>query len=1057
MEISENLINIAKSYFDQRFVQTALRLVSTKRVTTSFVKGDMDSYLICSGIVRDGNTHECKFTYKAKEKDSEAGPLKTTCNCSAHKEFGRCSHTATLFLYYLIGNQKHSTNDNNLFPTSNYAFSNDHAVYVEEFGTILAGPGSLEGANSGNTYSTLSYLLTNRKVIHFPSPVPFRGKLSLNIITSLEGEDGEINYLKVPMIRFSYIGEDGKEVREVSLFENLYIFNWSDGTAYNIPRELKDIIQKLRFSKRFHSPDELVNFCTQEKLEETLILRIDGVLLSEVPIAQVNSRLSVKPSEKKGFLTITLNFHDANEVVRKPPKVLKELTFTNGFFGSFRRKKDAYDFMKDLSIDLMEETEISKRHLHQITNKERLGLFFEDVFSKNDQKLYDERRKQIHIIDYQFIKSFICRFVESFSETSFRFSEYYDDRQELEYVIPTNTFLNGISGFYQTLNHLGLSLYYDKIEVRKWNSRIRFERKTGTTKWFDLDLKISKEDLEVITSADLEQGTVLTKNGLILLSQEQKDLIRFMKKYTKFEGKEENQDEAPEEEKEEFKRFSLPFQRARIFELFELKKLGIEGALTEEEEELCHKLASLEKMPEFPLPDKLKDVLRPYQQTGYQWLNFLYEYRLGACLADDMGLGKTLQAIAFIEKNYDQFEKVLIVCPVSILLNWEKEFQKFSNVDISIYHGGARKIDPEKKVILTSYGVMKKEHDTTFKDYHFDVLILDEVQHLKNIRSLGAYAARSINADFRICLTGTPVENDLSEFYNILDLCVPGVWGNLEFVRTVSNKKSRLLARKTARPFILRRTKSQVLTELPPKSENNVFLSFNNDEQKNYQDLLKGIKSKIILSPSNKKYGEILKGILELRKNCLWQKSQAIHQVTRQPIQSTKIDFLIENLNQIKEEGHKAIVFSQFTTYLDHIQRSLHELHYKIARIDGSQSIKKRQEQVDYFQDGEAEVFLISLKAGGVGLNLTAASYVFLMDPWWNPAVESQAIDRAHRIGQKNTLTVYRPIIQGSVEEKVLELQRIKRELFLDLLPDTEDQSYFTGKLTMKDFEQLLE
>jgi SNF2 family DNA or RNA helicase len=447
--------------------------------------------------------------------------------------------------------------------------------------------------------------------------------------------------------------------------------------------------------------------------------------------------------------------------------------------------------------------------------------------------------------------------------------------------------------------------------------------------------------------------------------------------------------------------------------------------------------------------------MRSYQKSGYHWLNFLYENKLGACLADDMGLGKTLQAIAFIASKYNEMERVLIVCPVSILINWEKEFEKFSDIKPHIYHGGERHLPDDAKIILTSYGVMKREAEEIFGDKHFDCLILDEVQHLKNIRSLGAYAARKLNADFRICLTGTPVENDLAEFYNILDLSIPGIWGDLQFVRTSSNTKSRLLARKTASPFILRRTKSQVLTDLPPKIENNVLLELKENEWDTYKNTLESIKNKIRSAPSKKKYGEILKGLLNLRQSCLWQVPTPGQTARLDNISSTKIEFLIETLEQILEEGHQAIIFSQFTTYLDIIQQFLREKHWKLSRIDGSQSIKKRQQQVEQFQEGKTPVFLISLKAGGVGLNLTAASYVFIMDPWWNPAVEAQAIDRAHRIGQENKLTVYRPIIKGSVEEKVLELQEMKKQLFKDLLPD-DDDNLFTGKLSMRDFEHLL-
>ena len=649
--------------------------------------------------------------------------------------------------------------------------------------------------------------------------------------------------------------------------------------------------------------------------------------------------------------------------------------------------------------------------------------------------------------------------VENFGDMIFRYSEYNPETRTLMLQISSSNLFNGLSRFHQDVHPFGVQVFYDRNEISRWSSRIRFERRSSSTKWFDLELNVSDMDLDIIKKADLDQGLALTKNGLVLIDREQKELLKFMKKYTKYEAKEkvdENGNPIEEEETpEDQNKFILPFNRASIFELFELKKLGIDGALTPEEEALCEKLANLEEVPKYPIPERLEGVMRSYQKTGYHWLRFLYENKLGACLADDMGLGKTLQAIAFISSQYEQMERVLIVCPVSILLNWEKEFEKFSDIKPHIYHGGERNLPDDAKVILTSYGVMKREAEEIFGDKHFDCLILDEVQHLKNIRSLGAYAARKLNADFRICLTGTPVENDLAEFYNILDLSIPGIWGDLQFVRTSSTTKSRLLARKTASPFILRRTKAQVLTDLPPKIENNVLLELNEDEWKTYKNNLESIKNKIRSAPSKKKYGEILKGLLTLRQSCLWQVDKPGQTARIDNISSTKIEFLVETLEQILEEGHQAIIFSQFTTYLDIIQQFLREKHWKLSRIDGSQSIKKRQQQVEQFQEGKTPVFLISLKAGGVGLNLTAASYVFIMDPWWNPAVEAQAIDRAHRIGQENKLTVYRPIIKGSVEEKVLELQEMKKQLFYDLLPD-DDDNLFTGKLSMRDFEHLL-
>ncbi|MBP5296605.1 MAG: DEAD/DEAH box helicase, partial [Bacteriovoracaceae bacterium] len=440
----------------------------------------------------------------------------------------------------------------------------------------------------------------------------------------------------------------------------------------------------------------------------------------------------------------------------------------------------------------------------------------------------------------------------------------------------------------------------------------------------------------------------------------------------------------------------------------------------------------------------LAQLLRPYQQIGHHWLCFLYEHRLGACLADDMGLGKTVQAISFLQYVYPKVKRILIVCPLTLLLNWSKEFKKFSSLTPYIYHGGERSLPPEEKIILTSYGVIKKDAAVALKDELFDILIMDEVQHLKNLHTLGAKAARMLQANFRICLTGTPVENNLAEFFNILDLSLPGLWGDLKLMQQTVQQDLRFAARQTASPFILRRTKAQVLQELPPKQENIVYLEFSPSERLHYQRQLQRIRNQLAIAKGKMKYSTILQGLLKLRQCCLWQKGTSIL--------SRKIDFLLETITSILGSGHQAIIFSQFTTYLDIIQNAFKAHNYNFSRIDGTQSIKKRQQQVDLFQEGKNPLFLISLKAGGVGLNLTAASYVFIMDPWWNPAVENQAIDRAHRIGQKNTLTVYRPVIKDTVEEKILDLQNLKRQLFQDLFPD-QDEQYFMGRLTMKDFE----
>jgi len=713
-----------------------------------------------------------------------------------------------------------------------------------------------------------------------------------------------------------------------------------------------------------------------------------------------------------------------------------------GHLNSFRTKTDAYQLVKVLIESFKDNSNEYKKFLYSSSRKDFYNLWISYLLENDELPFVDTSHKALYTLRTDLFKTIFTGFFECFGENAVRYSFYNEVEKKLVFELPKTQLLTGISSFYHRLSPFKIPIFYNNAQIKTWTSNIKFERDQSKLDWFEMNLVVNQEDWNLIQKADVNDNVLLTDTGLILLDKKERDILKFIKKYTHFEKIDENT-----LQEDQLKKFALTLKRARIFELFELRKMGIDGALTKEEIELCTKLENLEDMPHHDLPEEFQGVARHYQETGFQWLNFLYENKFGACLADDMGLGKTLQTIMFLKGIIHRSGSILIVCPVSILMNWQNEINKFSDMEVGVYYGDTRELDISKKIILTSYGVMKKEAQSVFAPMIFDVVIFDEVQHLKNIRSQGANAARAINANFRICLTGTPVENDLSEFYNIMDLALPGIWGEINFVKTTSTQKSRLLARKTARPFILRRTKAQVLTELPPKTENQVFLDFSEKEKEQYLLTLGNINKKMDQVQEGRKYGEILKSLLQLRQLCLWQKHGHFH--------STKIEFLLDTLEQIIEEGHKAIIFSQFTTYLDIIQDKFKERSWKYCRIDGSQSFKRRAEEVVEFQEGSTQLFLISLKAGGVGLNLTAASYIFLMDPWWNPAVENQAIDRAHRIGQENKLTVYRPIIKGSVEEKVMILQQTKRELFSDLMADN-DIDFYNGKLTMQDFKGLL-
>lgn len=1029
---SSSIHDLLDRYYQPATVFQGRKMVEQGRVSLSFMKGSFETYLIISGIISENNTsYESKISFKRIEGVDK---LTTQCTC-IHPQ--PCHHTGSLLIKFEDLQDKQGVVAGQ--PVSLSLLSQE-GVHVERYGTLLKAAPAIPGAKMNSTFSSLQYTLTNRKVVNFPAPSKWRGKLIVNLIKASEFEEyKDVLYVDEKYTyQFSWQDED-QITKEVSIFDVLYLYNWKTGDAFDQPNDLRELVSKLKLIDQIGDIQDFIRIFLPFKKSGWGDLLIEGEAWDNFPIEDMEYRFSINPSTRKSFLNLELELFTQDQKLVPMPSPFLLFVSEQGWAGSFRTKNDAILFFKTLIEDFERETFFHKKYLHSASKKALMNEWITLIIRDEELPFFDPTFRKIFMLSPKVFRKVFLAYLDSFGEIGFKTSFYYKDERKVVFQIPKNNLLEGVANFYQQLSPLKIPIFYDQQQIRTWKSSIRFERNKEKLDWFQLDLVVSDEDLDVIKNAEITDNFLLSNKGLVLLSDEQKDLLRFMKRYTKFEGEKKEQTKG-------LSRFGLFLQRSRIFELFELKRLGIEGALTEDEEKFCEKIMTMQDMPQYEVHERYKDIARPYQIGGYNWLRFLYEHKFGACLADDMGLGKTLQTIMLLQTLKDKVKKVMIICPVSILYNWKNELEKFSDLTYSIYYGDEREFKTDAQVILTSYGLMKKESFSTLGEEEFDILIFDEVQHLKNVRSLGANAARQLKAKFRICLTGTPVENDLSEFYNIMDLCVPGVWGDLGVIKSTSKNKNRLLARRTVKPFILRRTKDQVLKELPEKIENHVFLDFTPEERETYQQKLNAVRSNM-LAPGAKRYGEVLKSLLEMRQLCLWQKQPQL--------QSTKIDFLMENLEQLVTEGHKTLVFSQFTTYLDMIENKIKVAGWKMARIDGSQTIKKRGEMVELFQNGDAQIFLISLKAGGFGLNLTAASYIFLMDPWWNPAVERQAIDRAHRIGQENKLTVYRPIIKESVEEKVLILQQSKRELFRDLMAEDDDE-YFSGKLNMDDFQHLL-
>ena len=455
------------------------------------------------------------------------------------------------------------------------------------------------------------------------------------------------------------------------------------------------------------------------------------------------------------------------------------------------------------------------------------------------------------------------------------------------------------------------------------------------------------------------------------------------------------------------------------------------------------------------MPSTLQAELRDYQIEGFEWLARLAHWGVGACLADDMGLGKTLQSLALILSRAPN-GATMIVAPTSVCMNWIGEVAKFApTLNVIVFGAGDRQkvldnLQPFD-IVICSYGLLQQEEVAEMlAKVEWQTVVLDEAQAIKNTATKRSQAAMNLQSGFKLITTGTPIENHLGELWNLFRFINPGLLGSLDSfninyanpIERSQDKEARNQLKKLIQPFILRRTKNQVLQELPSRTEVTLQVELTREELAFYEALRREAIAKLTNTEANagQKHLQVLAAIMKLRRACCNTK------LVRPdiPLPSSKLQLFGEVVNELLDNKHKALVFSQFVDHLHIIRDYLDSQKIKYQYLDGSTPAKERKKRVEAFQAGEGDVFLISLKAGGTGLNLTAADYVIHMDPWWNPAVEDQASDRAHRIGQKRPVTIYRLVAKGTIEEKIVDLHNHKRDLADSLLEGTD----MSGKVT---------
>ncbi len=617
--------------------------------------------------------------------------------------------------------------------------------------------------------------------------------------------------------------------------------------------------------------------------------------------------------------------------------------------------------------------------------------------------------------------------------------------------------LKGLPELYVKLKEKDIGLIFEDQPVKTTRWEFDLDASRASIDWFEIRPEIRCNGAmvdETLWEKAISRKGIIEQNGMIqILDQESLKTLSAIYGVTKA-GR-------------GMRNGIVQVPRLQILDWILLRKSGIRIKLPPEDERIIERLVRFKKIEERPVPRALRACLRGYQREGFDWLSFLYENRFGACLADDMGLGKTVQAITLLawikgkSKEKGDLARAchLIVVPPSLLFNWEREIEKFyPDLKIYLYQGKERTTSFEGyDLVLTTYGLVSRDIDK-LKEIPFNVIVFDEAQAVKNIHADRTDAVRQLKASFKLALTGTPVENHIGEYYSIMDLVLPGLLGEYDqFRRQVKKDNASYLdtvIRRT-RPFVLRRTKEEILKELPPKVETDFYLDLTEKQKGLYAKTVEAVRSTIEEAFRTKTSSQAkiiaLTGLLKLRQVCLTPRLLIPEMSERTP----KIEFLQTQLEKLYAEGHHALVFSQFTSFLDIVEEEIQGNGLKIFRLDGSTPVSKRKRLVEGFQESpEPSVFLLSLRAGGQGLNLTRATYVFHLDPWWNPAVENQASDRAHRIGQKNKVIITRLIMRHTIEEKMMELKKRKLKLYQAILESPSSGGRLP--ITKEDFDYLL-
>ncbi len=747
-----------------------------------------------------------------------------------------------------------------------------------------------------------------------------------------------------------------------------------------------------------------------------------------------SANIYIPLNEKKRFTRFIQQFQNQIEINMKNIEIKEKDTITPKFC---IKLSEMDDFLLFFPLAVYEKQEI-------VLNGEK-DYYFEENNGISKIKRDTKKEKEV----YEFISNLHTNF-SPFNHQDFFFLGADD-------VMKNFWFLD----FYQNCKKQGIEVYgFDKLEKIRYNPNkptVNYSVKSEID-WFDVNMDVSFGDQKV-SLKDIRKS-VMKKDNVVKLSDGSIGIL-------------------PEEW---IQKWLTTLKFGKLEDENTIKLSGLHFILVEDlysklddekqRKEIIEKQKKLQdfnKIEKVQPPKDLKAELRSYQEDGLNWLNFLYNFGWGGCLADDMGLGKTLQVLALIlyikQKNKRKKNVNLVVAPTTLIFNWQQEIEKFCPSLTTYIHWGTTRNKDTKEwkkydIILTSYGTLANDIDFIRK-FKFNITVLDESQAIKNPSSLRFKAVCLLKSNLRLSLTGTPIENNTVELFAQMQYLNPGYLGTLNFFRkefsnAIDKQKDKNQARqlsKMIRPFILRRKKEEVAKELPEKTENILYCNMEEHQKKVYEyfkdEVRNMLLSKIDEKGLDKARFNVLEGLLKLRQIC--DSPALLNTKEDYGKDSIKVDELKRHIKN-KTGTHKILIFSQFLGMLKLIREELEKEGIPYAYLDGS--TKDRKQQVQKFQDNDdCRAFLLSIKAGGFGLNLTKADYVYIMDPWWNPAVESQAIDRAHRIGQEKHVFAYKMVCKETIEEKILQLQEKKQQLASDIISTDKG---FVSTLSKEDIKELL-